>query len=184
MTTWEEHERREAEINALVARYVLDQYRDEGTNEHLKACPDITTDDAEGSDGSYGCDTGCDYRRFEATITCPHGERDAFEWGEFGTIASIIEDLEREDAPPSDEQQDLVARVDAWLVEVAAAMMRGEPRPLTYPPGVTGLEIATRASVDMTLQNGPMEVNGPLQVAFTASLADGTLLRREVRLSP
>ncbi|MDH2424782.1 hypothetical protein [Sphaerisporangium sp. TRM90804] len=84
------------DIDALVTRFVLNQYREEGTNEHLKACPDITTENAEGSDGSYGCDTGCDYVQFEATITCPHGERDGFEWGDFGDMASILERLEAE----------------------------------------------------------------------------------------
>ncbi len=77
-----------------------------------------------------------------------------------------------------------MSKAGEWLAEVAAAMMRNEPRPLVYPPGVTGLEIATRAPVDMTLTQGPMKVNGPLVAALTATLEDGTMVRREVRFDP
>ncbi len=100
MSTWEERERREAEINALVTRFVLRTYREEGDNAHLKACTDISATDTEGRDGSYGCNTGCDYVTFEATITCPHGERGDFEWGDFGSMDTIIEELEQEEARP------------------------------------------------------------------------------------
>lgn len=53
-------------------------------------------EDPDAYNGSYGCDTGCDYARFEAVITCPHGEREQFEWGDFGEIGRILEEFEEE----------------------------------------------------------------------------------------
>lgn len=81
----------------LVNRYVLRWFREEsmGHLPHLRECPDLTVTNADARDGSYGCETGCDYVRFEAVITCPHGEREEVEWGQFGELASILEDLER-----------------------------------------------------------------------------------------
>lgn len=73
-----------------VARFILATYREpgegQGSNEHLRACPDAVVADPDTSDGTYGCDTGCEYVRFEATITCPHGESEGFEWGDFGSV--------------------------------------------------------------------------------------------------
>lgn len=82
---------------ALLARWVLGQYRDQPAgsgNQHLRACPQAVATDVDGGDGAYGCDTGCDYVRLEAVISCPHGERDEYEYGDFGELAWIIEDLE------------------------------------------------------------------------------------------
>lgn len=51
--------------------------------------------DEGAQDGSYVCDTGCDYVRFEAVIECPHGFSELVEWGEFGDLAGILEDLKK-----------------------------------------------------------------------------------------
>lgn len=89
---WEQEEQK---ANELVARFILRTYREphQADNQHLKECPDITVDDPDAYDGTYACDTGCEYVRFEALITCPHGEREAFKWGDFGRLSSILEEM-------------------------------------------------------------------------------------------
>jgi hypothetical protein len=85
--------------NALVAAWIVKQYRDDGPNGHLRTCPDATTAELEGYDGQYGCETGCEYARLETAIVCPHGERDEnYTYGEFGELADIIRDIERDAA--------------------------------------------------------------------------------------
>ncbi|WP_433364128.1 hypothetical protein [Streptosporangium sp. CA-115845] len=83
-----------------VARFILATYRKPGEadNEHLAACPEAHVEDPDAYNGTYGCDTGCDYARFEAIIACPHGERADFNWGDFGDVASILEELDRQTA--------------------------------------------------------------------------------------
>lgn len=82
-----------------VAAWILRKYRDDGSAnpkawQHLKACPEATVSHTEGNDGMYGCDTGCEYARLEATISCPHGFVDEeFEYGEFGELADILEGI-------------------------------------------------------------------------------------------
>lgn len=84
--------------NELVNRYALTQYqldhRESSFREptHLATCPDASAN-ASGRDGVYGCETGCEYVRFTATISCPHGETEKYTFGEFGELASIIEGL-------------------------------------------------------------------------------------------
>ena len=97
MSTGEEREQR---ADVLVSRYTLAKYRESGEaeNAHLKVCPEAVTEDPESHNGTYGCDTGCEYVRFEATITCPHGQREDFEWGTFGELSYILEDLEADEA--------------------------------------------------------------------------------------
>lgn len=80
--------------NTLVAAWIVRKYRADGSNEHLRGC-EATTVAVEGGDGSYGCDTGCDYVRLEAVVTCPHDQRDEFEYGAFAEMSYILEDLER-----------------------------------------------------------------------------------------
>jgi hypothetical protein len=53
----------------------------------------VTVEDPDALNGAHGCDTGCDYARFEAVIVCPHGQREEFEWGQFGEIADILEEM-------------------------------------------------------------------------------------------
>lgn len=89
----------------LLRRYVLRQYREEANRHlppaqrlHMQDCPDAAVTYLDASGGSYGCDTGCEYMRFEATITCPHEQPVEWEWGDFGELAYLIEDLEKEAA--------------------------------------------------------------------------------------
>lgn len=94
------------DADELVRRYVLRHYRDHwyyhrpamdpGPVPHLVGCPEVVVD-AQGEDGTYGCDTGCEYVRFTATITCPHGERVEHEFGEFGELAWILDDMARDE---------------------------------------------------------------------------------------
>lgn len=86
-----------------VAAYVLREYkalwhspgRSAEAWRHLKQCPEATVSHAEGNDGMYGCDTGCEYARLEATISCPHGFVDEeFEYGAFGELADLLADLD------------------------------------------------------------------------------------------
>ncbi|GAA0853385.1 hypothetical protein ACFQVD_26625 [Streptosporangium amethystogenes subsp. fukuiense] len=84
------------EADERVTRFILKTYREEGYNDHLTTCPDLTAQNPEGYNSQYGCDTGCEYVRFEATMTCPHGESDDFEWGDFDDLASILKQLDEE----------------------------------------------------------------------------------------
>lgn len=82
----------------LVNRYILEIYRDGGDNDHLRGCAEASIEESEAYDSCYGCTTGCEYARLEATIACPHGERDDdFTYGEFGRISDIIKWLETEE---------------------------------------------------------------------------------------
>ena len=108
--------------NELVRRYVLDQcyrtrfelhipgcpaevsYREgsnPGTNKHLLECPDAVADVSMSAELWY--DTGVEALRFTADISCPHGEREDYEYGELGDLPSLLEDLERDypDSLPS-----------------------------------------------------------------------------------
>ena len=80
-------------VLALVTRYA----RQDADNLHLRECPQLSVAYPRAWDGEYGCDTGCEYARLEAILTCPHGETENFEYGTFGEIAWLLEDLERND---------------------------------------------------------------------------------------
>lgn len=85
----------------LLRDYVLQQFRKEYYNEaqprqlHLLECQETVVREADGTDGVYGCDTGCEYLRLECIMGCPHGEDIAYEYGEFGDIAFLIQGLEQ-----------------------------------------------------------------------------------------
>ncbi len=81
----------------LLAAVVLRKYREdrEGRDDHLASCPDTVARDVSGENGTYGCDTGCEYYKLTATLKCPHEELD-WEYGDFGDIAGLIEDMEAE----------------------------------------------------------------------------------------
>ena len=83
----------------LVRRLILRRFREEFPDSHLATCPDVGLADVGARDGKYGCDTGCEFARFEATVSCPHSESAEFEWGDFGEISYMIEDMEAEDEP-------------------------------------------------------------------------------------
>lgn len=81
----------------LLAAVVLQKYREdrEGRDDHLASCPETVARDVSGENGTYGCDTGCEYYKLTATLKCPHEELD-WEYGDFGDIAGLIEDMEAE----------------------------------------------------------------------------------------
>lgn len=64
---------------------------------HLARCPTMRLTEHEATGGFYGCETGCDYSRFTATIVCGCGRSVDYEYGEFGELADIIADLIEED---------------------------------------------------------------------------------------
>lgn len=81
------------ETDKAVCAWVLDMHQDDGQNEHLKRCPTRRVAEAGARDGTYGCDTGCEYVRLEATITCDDGETEDFTYGDFGDLAWLLEDF-------------------------------------------------------------------------------------------
>lgn len=91
-----------SEADDLVRRFILDKYREESRlpgrgdreHSHLAACAEVEVADPDAYNGLYGCDTGCEYARFEATIRCPHGYSEEYEWGDFGEIAGILPQLD------------------------------------------------------------------------------------------
>lgn len=93
-----------ADADELVRRLILRRWHDwtgfrgaMSVPDHLQSCTDITLADVEATNGLYGCDTGCEYARFEATITCAHGESFEFEWGGFGDIDMYIGEMLRDE---------------------------------------------------------------------------------------
>lgn len=86
------------DADAVVAAWIMQQYRyNHGPltfeSTHKGACPEATAQDVQGSDGTYGCDTGCDYARLEADITCPHEPPESYKYGTFGELAWILDDI-------------------------------------------------------------------------------------------
>lgn len=86
----------------LLQRYVLKLFREDCDNRHFRECTDIVLIDYEATDGSYGCDTGCSYVRFEADVTCPHGFSEHWESGDFGRLSDVIKELIEEDDKSGD----------------------------------------------------------------------------------
>lgn len=83
--------------DAKVNAWILADYRKttatNATQGHLIFCPAIEVMESELADGTYGCDTGCEYATLSATITCPHELSDEYEYGRFGEIADILSDI-------------------------------------------------------------------------------------------
>ena len=77
-----------------VIRLVTQYAREGAESEHLRSCPGLTVAYASAEDGEYGCDTGCEYARLEADLSCPHGESERYRYGTFSDIASMMEDLD------------------------------------------------------------------------------------------
>lgn len=81
--------------DAKVAEWILAEFKSgAGTpgEKHLAACPDTTVTHIQGEDGYYGCETGCEYARLEARISCPHHSED-YTYGEFGDLADLINEI-------------------------------------------------------------------------------------------
>lgn len=87
-----------ADADELVGAWLTRKFRNEGQDEHLRGCPDLAID-WDGGDGTYGCDTGCEYVRLEAALTCPHGHREEFEYGNWGYMSEILRELEAGEDP-------------------------------------------------------------------------------------
>lgn len=87
----------------LVAQFVLRDFRagvgrsSSADEMHLASCADARAAHMEGEDGTYGCDTGCEYATLTAEITCPHGRRAEHEYGDFGEIADIIAEIQHDE---------------------------------------------------------------------------------------
>lgn len=65
----------------------------EADNTHV--CSETTVSFVEGADGFYGCDTGCEYARLEATLTCPHFPKGVeVEYGEWGRLHNLLADID------------------------------------------------------------------------------------------
>lgn len=83
--------------NERVADYIMRQLRgepgDSPTAQHLANCDSARVTNPDAQDGTYGCDTGCDYTTFTATIACGHGQQMDYEYGEFGMLSDILSGL-------------------------------------------------------------------------------------------
>ena len=63
-------------------------------SDHLRQCGSLRVTSFEGSDGVYGCETGCDYWRVEGRVVCDHYPDGAeFSVGDFGELEYWLEDL-------------------------------------------------------------------------------------------
>jgi hypothetical protein len=78
----------------LVNRYVLRDYRYAHSYEHLATCPDTVVTDADLRNGTYGCETGCEYARLDAALTCPHGVTAEHRYGTFGDVGVILTEID------------------------------------------------------------------------------------------
>ena len=82
-------------VDEKVTAWVIMAARKKAEDAHLRECPDLSASQPEAENGSYGCDTGCEYARLGADLSCPHGHSEAFTYGDFGDLAEIIEELAR-----------------------------------------------------------------------------------------
>lgn len=85
-----------ASADELLKRYVMDHYSDRGKNLHKTECGEVKVQ-YTAEDGKYGCDTGCDYVRFEAVLSCPHERDEIYQFGDFGELCDIIEGMGERD---------------------------------------------------------------------------------------
>lgn len=77
-----------------VAEFVKQRFREARYGAgHLATCESLTVNHAVGDDGTFGCETGCEYVRLTATLSCDHGESTEYEYGTWGTLADLLEDL-------------------------------------------------------------------------------------------
>lgn len=79
----------------LVKRWIWNRvYDHKDLNPHFKGCQEVEIK-FDLYDDQYGCDTGCEYVRLEATIECEACEiKQTVEYGEFGEMGSLIRSLE------------------------------------------------------------------------------------------
>ena len=83
-----------------VNAWLLDQFKSDYLGSHFRECEgpfEVLHTEAE--NGSYGCETGCEYARLRATFVCPH-VRVEWEYGDFGDIASMLHGIAEFDLTP------------------------------------------------------------------------------------
>lgn len=95
-----------SDADERVARFIVKTYREEGFDEHLTECADLTATLEDMNTGPGACDTGCDRVQFTAAMACPHGIREQFEWGDWGDLPDMLAEMDREaSAVPEEERQ-------------------------------------------------------------------------------
>lgn len=82
------------QAHELLKAYVLDEFRHEEPRSHVATCPTLKILDLEAADGSYGCETGCDYYTLSAMIGCDH-ETVKFTADGFGMVYDLINSLSK-----------------------------------------------------------------------------------------
>lgn len=85
------------EADEKTAAMILRKFQAEFHGErhrHLKECADVSVTHSDMYNGTYGCETGCEYARLEATVACPHGHSYDYEYGTFGDLSDLIAELD------------------------------------------------------------------------------------------
>ena len=93
--------------NEKVAKYIVHLFKTDSSisiqyhsgleADHLRKCKTVSAIPKEAYDSTYGCDTGCEYVRLAAVIYCQDGMSIDYEYGDFGDLADILEDMELTD---------------------------------------------------------------------------------------
>jgi hypothetical protein len=86
-------------VDEKVSAWVVAQYQENGgqtviSPPHLRTCTEIVVTDTSAFDSEYGCDTGCAYARLTATLSCAHGFKDEFEYGNWGELPELLKEIE------------------------------------------------------------------------------------------
>lgn len=76
----------------LVEIYILDAWR--GDHPDHSNCPPLQAVNANASDSTF--DMGVDRAWFSADVGCEHLEPAEYAFGEFGTVADLLEDVARD----------------------------------------------------------------------------------------
>ena len=87
----------------LLAKYILRKHRYKRPTGHLAECDQVTVEHPQGEDGFYGCETGCEYVTLSATLRCTHGQSEHVDYGDFGTLNDIIEEMAKAHPPTPPE---------------------------------------------------------------------------------
>jgi len=82
---------------------------------HLASCDTMRAESAEATNGSYGCDTGCEYYELEAVIKCecPDAADEQYSYGSFGDtyyLLSHLDDLDKGKRDNLDHWREFVFR--------------------------------------------------------------------------
>jgi hypothetical protein len=80
-----------SKADAIVELYILDNWR--GDHPDHADCESLHVLNPDAFGGTYGCETGCDYVTFTAIVACEHRQPEEFQFGQFGELNDLIEDL-------------------------------------------------------------------------------------------